>query len=130
MKKNELNVLSVDIDNFDLKVLENKRIDKLVLEFKEETQIEKFNKIYPELLLNKIYPLTKGIPFCKGKIEHCVELFSSTGLGNKKKECNSCQLKKYCNYNLEDFDIKSIRNAPKDLLKFLEERNESLNDWI
>jgi hypothetical protein len=122
----QLKELTININDFN----PNEKVDKLVLTFDNETQIEKFNQIYPELILKKIYPLTKGIPFCKAKIEHCLELFYSKGTGKKKKECASCKLLKYCDYNDENFDVIPILNPSKDLIKFLEERNENLNDWI
>jgi hypothetical protein len=130
MKQFKLKELVINIDDFKLSDIEKKRIDKLILVFNNQNQIKKFNHIYSELLLKKIYPLTKGIPFCCGKIQHCIELFSSKGAGKKKKECTSCVLLKYCNYNSEKFNLKPITKPQKDLIKFLEERNESLNDWI
>ena len=126
--KFKLKELVVKIDDFKLSNLNN--VDKLVLIFDNEKQIKKFDLIYSEILLKKIYPLTKGIPFCRAKIEHCIELFKSKGTGKKKEECSSCKLKKYCDYDSGDFEIKPMKKVSSDLIKFLEERNENLDDWI
>lgn len=130
MKAVKLNEFIIKIDDFDISNLIKNKIDKLILVFDNETQIKKFDDIYSELLLKKIYPLTKGIPFCKARIEHCIELFKSKGIGKKKDGCNSCILLKYCDYNNEEFNIKPIKKVPSDLIQFLEERDESINDWI
>ncbi len=140
MKSVKFNELIKDIDDFNISDVDKKKVDKLVLTFDNEEQIKKFDDIYSELLLRKIYPLTRGIPFCKARIEHCTELFCSDGTGKKKKECKSCKLLKYCNYdsnqsdpknsNHRGFNVKPIMGVSDDLITFLEERNESLNDWI
>lgn len=103
---------------------------KHIIVFKDSSKLGELDSILSEKIFKKIYPLTKGIPFCCGKIEHSWELFNGTGKGKKKKECKDCKLISWCNYNSEEFDIKAIKKPNKDLLKFLEERDESINDWI
>lgn len=103
---------------------------KHIIEFKDDSQLDELDSMIADKIFNKIYLLTKGIPFCCAKIEHSWELFHGTGTGTKKEECKSCKLISWCNYNSEQFKIKAITHPNKDLLKFLEERDENINDWI
>ncbi len=103
---------------------------KEIIEFKDDSQLKDLDSLFTELLIKKKYPLTKGIPFCCGKIKHCIELFLGTGKGKKPETCNICKLKKWCDYSGADFKIKPIVNCDEDLLKFLEERDENINDWF
>jgi len=99
-----------------------------ILEFKEESESKDLD--FTELISKKIYPFTKGIPFCCGKIEHCIELFQGTGKGDKPKACNGCKLIFWCDYNGSNFKIKPITECDADLIEFLEDRDENINDWF
>lgn len=100
---------------------------KEVIEFSDDSKLNKLDSMISKSISNKKYPLTKGIPFCCAKIEHCIELFIGNGSGNKPKTCDLCKLRQWCNYNGEHFDIKPIINCDVDLLKFVEERDSKKN---
>jgi len=101
-----------------------------IIECKSEEDLKDLDQQFSEIMSKKKYPFTKGVPFCRTKIEHCIELFKGTGEGEKPKTCNTCKLKKWCNYNGEAFKIKPILECDKDLLAFLEERDENSDDWF
>ena len=70
----------------------------------------------------------KGIPFCRCPPEHCIDLYKGTGKGRKPDACEKCRLRGWCDY--EGDDVKPITVCDKDLLMFLEERDESTFDWL
>lgn len=92
--------------------------NRIIILFTEESQLEKLPEIFSDFVLNKRYPLTKGIPFCNAKIQHTIEIFQKVR-SEKPKECIKCSLQKYCSFNGR-FTPKPIIEADKDLLRFLE----------
>ena len=92
--------------------------NRIIILFSEESQLAKFDEIFSDFVLNKRYPLTKGIPFCHAKIQHTIEIFQKVE-SEKPKECMRCSLQKYCSFNGR-FTPKPIIEADKDLLRFLE----------
>ena len=106
---------------------------KKIIEVKNESELASVYASFSDLLSQRIYPFTKGVPFCIGKIEHCIELFTGTGVGEKPDACSECVLKRHCDYSGDSgytFSVKAIKKCDKDLLLFLEERDERINDWI
>ncbi|MFC1691791.1 hypothetical protein ACFL0W_06450 [Nanoarchaeota archaeon] len=101
-----------------------------ILEIKDDSQLKELDSLFSDLISQKIYPLTKGVPFCCGKIEHCIELFIGKGIGKKPELCKDCKLISWCDYSGAKFDIKPIRECDKDLIEFLEDRDENINDWF
>ena len=103
---------------------------KKIIEVNDASLLDEVYASFSDLLSQRIYPFTKGVPFCCGKIEHCIELFVGEGKGEKPKACSDCKLKKWCDYSGKGFTVKAIKKCDKDLLLFLEERDERFIDWI
>ena len=101
-----------------------------IIECKEKADIKELDSKFSDVMSKRMFPFTKGVPFCCAKIEHCIELFKGTGKGDKPEACNNCKLKKWCDYSGESFKIKAITECDKDLLAFLEERDENIDDWF
>jgi hypothetical protein len=106
---------------------------KEIIEVKDLKSLEGVYASFSDLLSKRMYPFTKGVPFCCAKIEHCIELFVGTGKGEKPDGCSGCVLKKFCDHSKDsdsNFVVKAVKKCDKDLLLFLEERDERINDWI
>ena len=93
-------------------------------------EIDKANRFIQDCLENKVYPIIKGVPFCCIDIKHCYDLFFGKGRGEKPESCKTCKLIRFCNYNKENFELKPIKYAEEELLRFLEERDENITDWF
>ena len=56
--------------------------------------------LFSELVLRKFFPLTKGLAFCFGRMEHAVEFYESEWKNLKKPvDCGSCLFANECSYN-------------------------------
>jgi len=92
--------------------------NRIIILFSEESQLVKLGEVFSDFVLNKRYPLTKGIPLCHSMIQHTIEIFQKIE-SEKPEECTGCVLQKYCFLNGK-FKPKPILEADKDLLRFLE----------
>lgn len=115
----------IPIETFDLERLAS---DKPVLAFKDDAHLGRLPGIFAELLLREIYPLTVGIPFCHGEIQHMVETFHKKKSGNDFPECAGCRLKVYCAYTGKGFTPRPITRVDEDLQKWLDD--ETIIDWL
>lgn len=89
------------------------------------------NKQIINSILNKEFPIIKDVPFCLCPIEHCSYLYFGTGLGDKTSSCSFCKLSSWCDYDKkQNLKVVAILDCDTDLLKFLEERDENINDWF
>lgn len=96
-----------------------------ILIFTDETELNKIDDIFANLITKRIYPLTKNIPFCKTDIKHCIEIFRREKQINNFTECSDCKLKLYCPYKGKNFKVLPIKTPNKDLIKWLKNENPS-----
>jgi len=105
------------------------RIQRIILEFKDNSSLNILDELFSEIISKRLYPLTKGIPFCNGQIKHMYELFNKVKTNNKPKECNDCILNSNCSFDNNGFTPKKItdKKKHKDILKFLNENEDFTN---
>ncbi|MBN1176003.1 hypothetical protein JXA48_05150 [Candidatus Woesearchaeota archaeon] len=89
------------------------------------------NSKISQSIIDREFLIIENVPFCLCPIEHCSYLYFGTGKGQKPYGCSSCKLKYWCDYDKsQDLEIVSLTDCDPDLLKFLEERDENINDWF
>ena len=96
----------------------------------KQSDIAKAQEQVKQMLLDRKYPIVKGVPFCCFDNEYVYDLFFGKGKGNKKEDCKKCMLKRWCDYDSEEFEIKALESCDPDMIKFLEDRDENIDDWI
>lgn len=103
---------------------------KVIIDIKNKNDLENIDDQILNAIYDKKYPILRGLPFCSSNIEHNHNLFFGKGSGTKPKLCSKCKLVNWCDYNMQDFEISPITDPDKDLLEFLEKRDENIDDWI
>lgn len=100
-------------------------VSRIIVEFDSKSDLSSLSSISADLISNRFFPFTRGIPFCLGKIDQMSEIFSKME-GNNLTDCNGCCYQKFCNGS-NGFNVKPILVGDYDLLRFLEENEGSIN---
>jgi len=103
-----------------------KGIKQLILNYSNQKELKNQEELFAELYAQRIYPLTKNIPFCNSSIENCYELFFQETIPEeirKSKICENCKLNKYCKLSIKEFKPKKmfIDDVDKNIIRFLED---------
>jgi len=110
----------IPIESFDLGRIPK---ESFILGFRDDRLLHALPDLFAELLLHEIYPLTQGIPFCQGEIQHMVEIFRKERGTRAFAECGACRLAPWCAYRGEGFTPRPIERVEPELQAWLDDEN-------
>lgn len=100
-------------------------VHRVILLLDSEKDLQLLDVACAELIGERLFPFTKGIPFCRGNIDQMYELFYPLG-PQKRVECKQCSFAPFCSYN-GPLEVKPISEPYEDALEFLEKNENATN---
>ena len=127
--------IEVSISGSKEKILDEireKHDDLIILNCKDDDDAKLSEELIPEILLLNAWPMTRGIPFCKARIEHMSEIFVSENAEfDKNQECSGCIFLKWCRHiDSKDYSVKAASEHKhfEDIRRFLENEEKNTLD--
>lgn len=101
--------------------------DHVVLRVDGEQGLEGLTDLFAELIARGIYPMTRGLPFCRGDMAHMVETFEKSAAVSECPACAGCLLARGCAYRGNGFEVRPVTEVSPDLAAWMDD--ESTFDW-